>query len=278
MKSLDSCDLFIIRKWLYSLVFTKTRIMVIAFSNFKGGVGKSTIASGLADCLAKKGKKMLMVDMDAQCNLSSFYIDVEKNNESVYDALVTKAGLPIMNVRENIDLVPATLDLTEAERSMMGTMGREYKLMEKLDTVKKNYDYVFIDCSPYFGVATCNAFFASDAIVIPVTPSRLATNGMNKTIEAALEVESIRRRKFAFVKAVANFCKTGQNLTSDLLTHMQESMKKSDYYLSYIRESTSVQMASMDGRLPKRSNGEKDFQALTEEFLLSEKFPKRGKR
>lgn len=183
-----------------------------------------------------------------------------------------------MKVRENIDLVPATLDLTEAERSMMGTMGREYKLMEKLDLVKKNYDYVFIDCSPYFGVATCNAFFASDGIVIPVTPSRLATNGMNKTIDAALEVERIRRRKFSFVKAVANFCKTGQNLSSDLLSHMQASMKKSDYYLSYIRESTSVQMASIDGRLPKRSNGEKDFQALTEEFLLSKKLPKKGKR
>lgn len=68
--------------------------MVVAFSNFKGGVGKTTIASGLADRLAKRGKKMLMVDMDAQCNLSSFYIDVEENTKSVYEALVTKSELP----------------------------------------------------------------------------------------------------------------------------------------------------------------------------------------
>lgn len=241
--------------------------MVIAFSNFKGGVGKTSLASGLADCLAKMGKKLLLIDMDAQCNLSSFYINVEENTVSVYEALVSKSELPIVNVRENIDLVPATLDLTEAERSMMGTMGREYKLMEKLDKVKDNYDFVFIDCSPYFGVATCNAFFASDAVIIPVTPSRLATSGMSKTIDAATEVEGIRHKKFAFVKTVANFCKSGQNLTSDLLSYMKESMKKSDYFESYIRESTSVQMSSVDGRLAKRSNGEKDFLALTREFL-----------
>ena len=241
--------------------------MVIAFSNFKGGVGKTSLVSGLADCLAKMGKKLLLIDMDAQCNLSSFYINVEENTISVYEALVSKSELPIMNVRENIDLVPATLDLTEAERSMMGTMGREYKLMEKLDKVKDNYDFVFIDCSPYFGVATCNAFFASDAVIIPVTPSRLATSGMTKTIDAANDVESIRHKKFAFVKTVANFCKFGQNLTSDLLSYMKESMKKSDYFVSYIRESTSVQMSSVDGRLAKRSNGEKDFMALTDEFL-----------
>ena len=249
------------------MIKIRNDIMVIAFSNFKGGVGKTSIASGLADCLAKKGKNLLLVDMDAQCNLSSFYINVEENEVSVYEALVSKSELPIINVRENIDLVPATLDLTEAERSMMGTMGREYKLMDKLDKVKDRYDYVFIDCSPYFGVATCNAFFASDAIVIPVTPSRLATNGMNKTVEAALEVEGIRHRKYKFVKTVANFCRHGQNLTSDLLSGIRESMKKEDYFESYIRESTSVQMSSVDGRLSRRSNGEKDFLALTDEFL-----------
>ena len=241
--------------------------MVVAFSNFKGGVGKTSLVSGLADCLAKMGKKLLLIDMDAQCNLSSFYINVEENTISVYEALVSKLELPIINVRENIDLVPATLDLTEAERSMMGTMGREYKLMEKLDRVKDKYDYVFIDCSPYFGIATCNAFFASDAVIIPVTPSHLATSGMNKTVDAAREVEGIRHKKFSFVKTVANFCKTGQNLTSDLLSFMKDSMKKSDYFESYIRESTSVQMSSVDGRLAKRSNGEKDFLALTDELL-----------
>lgn len=241
--------------------------MVIAFSNFKGGVGKTSLASGLADCLAKMGKKLLLIDMDAQCNLSSFYINVEENTVSVYEALVSKLELPIVNVRDNVDLVPATLDLTEAERSMMGTMGREYKLMEKLDKVKDKYDFVFIDCSPYFGVATCNAFFASDAIIIPVTPSRLATSGMSKTIDAAVEVEEIRHKKFVFVKAVANFCKMGQNLTADLLESMKDTMKKQDYFESYIRESTSVQVSSVNGRLPRKSNGEKDFMLLSEELL-----------
>lgn len=241
--------------------------MVIAFSNFKGGVGKTSLVSGLADCLAKMGKKLLLIDMDAQCNLSSFYINVEENTVSVYEALVSKLELPVVNVRDNVDLVPATLDLTEAERSMMGTMGREYKLMEKLDKVKDKYDFVFIDCSPYFGVATCNAFFASDAIIIPVTPSRLATSGMSKTIDAAVEVEEIRHKKFVFVKAVANFCKMGQNLTADLLESMKDTMKKQDYFESYIRESTSVQVSSVNGRLPRKSNGEKDFMLLSEELL-----------
>ena len=241
--------------------------MVIAFSNFKGGVGKTSLVSGLADCLAKMGKKLLLIDMDAQCNLSSFYINVEENTVSVYEALVSKLELPVVNVRDNVDLVPATLDLTEAERSMMGTMGREYKLMEKLEKVKDKYDFVFIDCSPYFGVATCNAFFASDAIIIPVTPSRLATSGMSKTIDAAVEVEEIRHKKFVFVKAVANFCKMGQNLTADLLESMKDTMKKQDYFESYIRESTSVQVSSVNGRLPRKSNGEKDFMLLSEELL-----------
>ena len=252
--------------------------MVVAFSNFKGGVGKTSLASGLADCLAKMGKKLLLIDMDAQCNLSSFYINVEENTISVYEALVSKSELPIMNVRENIDLVPATLELTEAERSMMGTMGREYKLMEKLDEVKDRYDFVFIDCSPYFGVATCNAFFASDAIIIPVTPSRLATSGMYKTVDASKEVECVRHKKYTFVKTVANFCKSGQNLTSDLLSYMKESMKKSDYFESFIRESTSVQMSSVDGRIAKRSNGEKDFMALTDELLRVVKNASKKKR
>lgn len=241
--------------------------MVIVVSNFKGGCGKTSVVSGLASCLSAKGKKVLLVDMDAQCNLSSFYINVEENTLSVYDSLVGKAELPVIEVRENIALVPATLDLTEAERSMLGTMGREYKLATKLNKIKDQYDFVFIDSSPYFGVATCNAFFAADAVIIPVTPSRLSTSGMSKTIDAAIEVEENRHRKYVFVKTVANFCKTGQNLTADLLASMKETMKKQDYFESYIRESTSVQISSLDGHLPRKSNGQKDFMALTDELL-----------
>ena len=158
----------------------------IAFCNHKGGVGKTTSTASIGVAMARQGKKVLLVDLDGQANLTGIFVSPETVDKSIYDALVDKQPLSIHKIEDNLDLVPSDLNMSAAEVKMSGLFNREMRLTHILAKVKDNYDYILIDCPPSLGVVTINAFFAADDIYVPISPEILPLKGM-MMIENVLE-------------------------------------------------------------------------------------------
>ena len=139
-------------------------VRTIAFCFFIGGVGKTTSTASIGVAMARQGKKVLLVDLDGQANLTGIFVSADQVEKSIYNALVEKEALPIIGIENNLELVPSDLNMSAAEVKMSGLFNREMRLTHILAKVKDNYDYILIDCPPSLGVVTINAFFAADDI------------------------------------------------------------------------------------------------------------------
>ena len=179
---------------------------VIAFSNQKGGVGKTTTCVNLAAYTARAGKRVLVVDMDPQGNASSALGFFErKDKKSVYEVLVgdiEAAGAVKKTETEGLDIITSSGDLAGAELELAQVMiGRERVLDEKIEAVKEGYDFVFIDCPPSLGLLTVNSLAAADGVVVPIQCEYFALEGLSqmmntiklvkKFLRPAIEVEGV---------------------------------------------------------------------------------------
>ena len=159
---------------------------IVSIANQKGGVGKTTTSINLSTILAKKGKKVLMIDADPQGNASSGVgIDRDDIDLSVYDILINDVTMEEVVKKTNIknlDICPSNINLAGAEVELVSMMSREHRLKEKLDTVKEDYDFIIIDCPPSLGLITLNAFTASDSVLIPVQCEYYALEGLGQLL------------------------------------------------------------------------------------------------
>lgn len=158
---------------------------IIAFSNQKGGVGKTTTCVNLAAFVAEKGKKVLVVDMDPQGNASSSLGFFERNDKnSVYEVLCgnKRAEDAVRNTEiSGLDVITSSGDLAGAELELAQVMiGRERVLEEKLAEVKGKYDFVFVDCPPSLGLLTVNSLAASDGVIVPIQCEYFALEGLSQ--------------------------------------------------------------------------------------------------
>ena len=159
----------------------------IAIFNQKGGVGKTTTNINLAACLAMRGKKVLILDIDPQGNTTSG-IGVSKKTleNTIYNILVDENFDPsdaIINTSvENLDLIPASVDLAGAEVELVQIEGRERALKNGLDKIKDQYDYIFIDCPPSLGLLTINSLAAVDSVLIPIQCEFYALEGVSQLV------------------------------------------------------------------------------------------------
>ena len=163
---------------------------VISISNHKGGVGKTTSVINIGAGLNKLGKKVLLIDLDPQANLSQSLglIDQERN---IYGAIRGEYKLQPIEILKGLDVVSSTLDLSGAEVELSSEAGREYILRELIDPIKGSYDYILIDSPPSLGLLTINAFTASDEVFIPLQAQYLALQGLSKLVEV---IEKIKKR------------------------------------------------------------------------------------
>ena len=156
--------------------------ITISILNHKGGVGKTTTAVNLAAALQIKGKRVLVIDLDGQANLTeSLGLSIEEE-KTIYGAMKGEYPLPLVETNTGLTLVPSCLDLSAAESELINEPGREMILKQLIhkNTETSKFDYIIIDCPPSLGLLTLNALTASDKLIIPVQAEFLAMRGMAK--------------------------------------------------------------------------------------------------
>ena len=166
---------------------------VIAIANQKGGVGKTTTAVNLAACLAKAGKKVLLVDIDPQGNSTSgLGIDKRRCEKTVYDCLINEEKMENISIKteyENLFICPSNLDLSGAEIELISVMGRENRLKESFASARDIFDYILIDAPPSLGLITINTLTAADSVIIPVQCEFYALEGVSQLIETIKRIK-----------------------------------------------------------------------------------------
>ena len=166
----------------------------IAVANQKGGVAKTTTVASLGAALAEQGRKVLLVDLDAQsCLTFSLGLDPEAIELSVHDVLLGRVGaaMAIQQTDDGIDLLPATIELAGTEAQLLTKPGREYALRTALEEVTQAYDVVLLDCSPSLGVLTLNALTAADEVIIPLQCEMLSHRGVGQLLDTVHDVQRI---------------------------------------------------------------------------------------
>lgn len=167
---------------------------IIAIANQKGGVGKTTTTINLSASLANEGKRVLIIDADPQANATSGYgIDPKSMSSSIYECLVDDypiKGSQVATCVEGLDLVGSRIDLAGAELELVNKPNREKVLANLLNTIKDDYDYIIIDCSPSLGLITVNALTAADSVIIPVQAEYFALEGISKLLNTIRIIKS----------------------------------------------------------------------------------------
>ena len=241
----------------------------IAISNHKGGVGKTTSAINLGAALQRLGKRVLLIDLDPQANLTQS-LGIGEQEQTIYGALRGLHKLEPLTIMDGLDLVPSTLDLSGAEVELSGEAGREYILKELIDPVTKSYDYILIDSPPSLGLLTINAFTASNEILIPLQAQYLALQGLTKLMEVVDKIKARLNKRLivggVFVTQYDKRKVLNRNVVDAIEAHFTSKV-----YKTHIRDNIALAEAPAKGldifRYQESSHGAEDYLALAEETI-----------
>jgi len=168
---------------------------IIAIANQKGGVGKTTTAVNVSACLAARGRKVLIIDIDPQGNTTSgLGINKRAINRSIYDILINDESMSNVILKteyDNLFICPSNIQLAGAEIELVSIMSREYRLKNALMPVKDEYDYIIIDCPPSLGLLTLNAFSCANSILVPIQCEYYALEGLSQLMNTIRQVKKI---------------------------------------------------------------------------------------
>jgi chromosome partitioning protein len=243
--------------------------MIMSISNHKGGVGKTTSAISIGAGLNKLGKRVLLIDLDPQANLSQSLGIVEPDS-TIYGAIRGVTPITPIEVIKGLDVVASTLDLSGAEVELSAEAGREYILKELIEPLRSSYDYIIIDSPPSLGLLTINAFTASDKVLIPLQAEYLALQGLSKLLEV---VDKIKRRLNKNLEVGGIFVTQYDSrkvLNRDIVTAIEGRFKDA-VLKTKIRDNVALAEAPTYGldifRYDRKSKGAEDYFSLCEEIV-----------
>ena len=245
---------------------------IIAVLNHKGGVGKTTTTINLAAALRLKKKRVLVIDMDGQANLTeSCGLSIEEE-QTVYGAMRNEYPLPIIELENGLSIVPSCLDLSAAESELINEPGRELilkGLIAKLLESRK-FDYILIDCPPSLGLLTLNALTAADYLIIPVQAQFLAMRGMAKITNVIQIVKERLNPNLNIAGVVITQFDKRKTLNKSVAEIIRDSFCNKVFH-TIIRDNVALAEAPIKGRnifeYNRNSNGAKDYMSLAQELL-----------
>lgn len=199
---------------------------VIAFSNQKGGVGKTTSAVNTAAFLARSGKKVLLVDSDPQGNASSGLGIAKKDTKaSVYDLLIGKiepSEAVIKTEYNNLSIIPSAIDLVGAELELVDEARRDFKLKDALDKIAHDYDVIIIDCPPSLGLVTINCLIAAEGIIIPLLCEFYSLEGLSQLTNTINQINKRYNSKLVLLGVLINMYDGRLNLTHQVMNEIKK--------------------------------------------------------
>lgn len=242
---------------------------IISLLNHKGGVGKTTSAINIGAALVQFKKRVLLVDLDPQANLT-ISLGIPRQKISIYQNIRGEAELTPYTVKPGLDVVTSNLDLSGAEMELINEAGREFILRELFEPVSHDYDYIIIDCPPSLGLLTLNALTASHSVMIPMQAEFLAMQGIVKIKQVTDKVRFRLNKKLQIGGVIATMYDQRKVLNRDIVETI-EGFFGDKVFKTRIRNNVALAEAPSEGKdifdYSPSSNGAKDYLALAKEII-----------
>ena len=242
---------------------------IISFANHKGGVGKTTTTASVGSILASKGFKVLLIDLDAQANLTYSMKQLPDVYQSIYNILVSKETPKPYNVSKNLDLIPSSQELAMVDIQLSSVIARERVLSRVLSPIKDAYDFILIDCPPSLGVLTLNACTFATDVIIPLVAEVLPFKGLAMINEFISNVREYLNPE-AHVSGVLITRWEKTKLTSGIEQELRSSWGEL-IFKTKIRKNVTIAEAPLESsnivEYAPKSNGAADYLSFTDELL-----------